>query len=255
MFEEQQTPQGDVNMYTSEEPLRVTTEGTIYEAPAEGEKTAEELYTEALTPPPPVPETVEDPEQNLENPKEYLEEQADLFKSLSDDNLDLMSLYESEFVANGSYSEKTLAALEAKGWTKQNIDIVSNAIQITTSKFTSDVVGIVGGEKNYTALQGWAKTNATDDELARYNAAIEQGDLGYAKLQLNAWQSKAQTTIGRKPAVSLQGLHAGNKSPEVQGFQSPAEQTAAINDPRFRQGGTYRDDVLKKMMASNFSYR
>lgn len=242
------------SQYTGEETYQATTEDMTYEP------NDQDMSTEDAQAPDQSGEVQSQVDEatateDSVDSKAYLAKQAEVFKSLSDENLDLMSLYETEYMKNGDYSEATYKALEAKGWSKENIDVVSNAIQITTQTFCDKVVSIAGNEQNYQAIQGWARQNASDADLNRYNEAITTGDLAYVNLQLSAWKNQYQSGVGKQPNVTLQNLHAGTASNGPAPFESLAEQTRAINDPRFREGGRYRNETLQRMMNSKFSYR
>lgn len=201
-------------------------------------------------------EVVGDSQEVEDNPADFIAEKEALFKNLSDEKLDLISLYETEYIANGDYSEETYKALEAKGWAKEAIDIVSESIEIKAKEFASKLITAAGGESEYQALQAWSKQkgNATDAELKRYNEAVNKGDLSYAKLQLDSWRGKYVQVKGSKPKETLQGLHAGKSSNGLKGFESMDEYADALNDPRYAKGGAYQREVQARRLASNFKY-
>lgn len=185
-----------------------------------------------------------------------IEKTETLFKELSDENLNLLDLYETEYAKNGSYSDATYEALKAKGWDKSHIDIVSDAIEIKVGEFANKLVEFGGGAEQYQAVQEWVKNGkAPQADLDRYNQAINNGDLAYAKLQLNAWQAEYNQNKGTKPAATLQNIQAGTARKQIQGFGSINEQVAAINDPRYSQGGAYQKEVQARMLASNINFQ
>lgn len=257
----------DVNITEVSEPIEYSGEGIKHDEPLR----AEVSFDADLDEDGHVKESEENQSQEVEentitqneeiinedvNIQDTIEKTEELFKSLSDDGLDLLSLYESEYVKNGDYSEATYKALEAKGWSKKHIDVISDAIEITVEKFANRLVEYAGGKEEYKALQSWSKQkeNVSDAELKRYNDAINKGDMDYAKLQLEAWRGRYEKTKGTKPKETLQGIHAGTPNKGIKPFGSVDEQSAALNDPRYRLGGDYQREVQARMLASNFKY-
>lgn len=257
----------DVNITEASEPIEYTGEGIKHDEPLRAEvsfdadldedgheKVNEEAQADTVEETP-ITQNEEVVNEDV-NIQDTIGKTEELFESLSDDGLNLLNLYETEYVKNGEYSEATYKALEAKGWSKEHINVVSDAIEITVDKFANRLVEYAGGKDEYKALQSWSKQkeNVSDAELKRYNDAINKGDLDYAKLQLEAWRGRYEKTKGTKPRETLQGIHAGTPSRGVKPFGSVDEQSAALNDPRYRLGGDYQREVQARMLASNFKY-
>ena len=87
----------------------------------------------------------------------------------------------------------------------------------------------VGGEDEYKRLQQWAKKNVTVEEAERYAEILESGNTEAASRAVGDLQFRRLQQQGYEPTM-LRGRVSDGTKP---GFQSDAEMTAAMSDPRY----------------------
>tara|TARA_A100001388_G_scaffold192407_1_gene144916 strand:+ start:381 stop:1169 length:789 start_codon:yes stop_codon:yes gene_type:complete len=108
----------------------------------------------------------------------------------------------------------------------------------------------VGGEKQYTNIVSWAANNLPEKQVLAYDNLVASGNVEAIGLALqglkaqydNAFGSEGRTLQGRSPR-SNEGV-----------FRSQAELMSAMNDPRYDSDEAYRDDVLRKLDASDLQF-
>ena len=118
-----------------------------------------------------------------------------------------------------------------------------------TDQDVSGLKGLVGGEKNYNEMLGWASQNLSDQDIEMYDAVMELGNPAAARFAIEALAYRYQESNGVEPDL-VQG-----KSPGTGGaFRSQAEVVQAMSDPRYDNDPAYRRDVMKKLERSNIQF-
>jgi hypothetical protein len=118
-----------------------------------------------------------------------------------------------------------------------------------TDQDVNGLKGLVGGEKNYNEMLGWASQNLSEQDIEMYDAVMELGNPAAARFAIEALAYRYQESNGVEPDL-VQG-----KSPGVGGaFRSQAEVVQAMSDPRYDSDPAYRRDVMKKLERSNIQF-
>ena len=105
---------------------------------------------------------------------------------------------------------------------------------------------MVGGEESYNEMAQWASQNMTDAEKKAYNQAVNSPDMETVKLAVNSLQAKYQAANGTEP-----NLVQGKATPVVeQGYDSWAQVTEAMADPRYAKDPAYQAAVKAKIANS-----
>ena len=110
----------------------------------------------------------------------------------------------------------------------------------------SEMHSLVGGAEQYQALVGWAAEALPEAEVDAFNATMETQDPNMIRLAiqgLNArYRSEAAPNLlqGETGAVSTGGR-----------FESNAELTTAMSDPRYAKDPAYRQAVADKLAKSS----
>lgn len=170
-------------------------------------------------------------------------EVAQVVKNAGLDFDDLQSRYSTE----GEISESDYEALDKAGMPKSLVDTWIKGQEALAQQENQEVFNIVGGETQYKELTEWASENLSEVEVAGFNKAIDSGDGGVIKLAVEGLNSKYLAVEGRQP-----NLVEGRASPQTGGgFNSVAELTAAMADPRYDRDSAYRQDVAAKLSRSN----
>ena len=167
-------------------------------------------------------------------------------QALSEKGLDL-STFTAEFNAKGELSAESYAKLAAAGFDKNIVDNYINGQKAVAAQYETAVVSEVGGSEKYSEMVTWAKANLTDAEINAYNAAVSSGDVAQAKLAVLGLSAKFSKANGSDPRL-VQG-RTTSASEDV--FESTAQLTEAMRDPRYRNDPAFRAKVQSKLARSN----
>ena len=188
------------------------------------------------------PQKQEETEEAEAVPTESASEVSEL---LDDKGLDF-DVFQQEYAENGELSDDAYAALEEAGFSRSIVDSWIEGQNALASQITSEMTDIVGGTEQYTNMVQWASDNLPEAEIDAFNATMETQDPNMIRLAiqgLNArYRSEAEPTLlqGGTGAVSSGGR-----------FESNAELTAAMSDPRYAKDPAYRQQVADKLARSS----
>lgn len=179
-------------------------------------------------------------------PKDLTPEAAE--KLVTDAGLDLDKLSE-EYVTNGSLTDESYKALEAKGIGREQVDNYIKGQEAVAKEFVADVQRIAGGEAELKAVIDWAGKNLSDDEAAAYNQALATGNAALAKLLMTGITAKYHAAEGSEPSLITGDGNASGRG--VKPFLSAAEIAAAFQDQRYKDGDkAYHAEVRRRMAAT-----
>lgn len=108
-----------------------------------------------------------------------------------------------------------------------------------------------GGQENLTAMLTWAKDNLPKEQIAAYNTAVNSRDRHATVFAIEGLKAKFEAKNGKLPSNTLKP-GAGVTS-NAQAFQSSAQMTEAMKDPRYKTDQAYRDSVAARIAVSNFN--
>ena len=235
----------------------------------------EKVQIETPEPVEPVVETpVETPATEVEQPKEKIlgkfETQDDLIKSYQelekkistpkaeDKGLEIeakaeeavaqagldMSALQTEYDDNGELSQNSIDKLTAVGIDKNIIDAYIDGQTALAQNIEADIKGAVGGNDQYKGMVEWAKENLSAEEVTAYNNTVNSRDIASVKLAVTGL--KARMDAGREP-----NLVQGKASVSTGGYESWAQVTQAMNDPRYANDPAFRKQVELKIARSS----
>jgi hypothetical protein len=93
----------------------------------------------------------------------------------------------------------------------------------------------------------WASKNMTEGEKQAYNKAVNSGEMDTVKLAVNALKGQFERANGVEPK-----LVTGKAQPTVeQGFESWAQVTEAMSNPKYAKDIAYQNEVKNKLANSN----
>lgn len=186
-------------------------------------------------------------EQNVDNKDE--QKNTDNTKTdNSDGELDLTP-FEEEFAQSGELSSESYAALAKKGIPKGVVDNYIAGVQALAESKAQSVYNSVGGEQEYRQMIEWAKSNLSSDEVKAFNNTVISSDTAQALLAVKGLNAQYQAKRGKTPRLIDGTEHSSINSSDS--FNSVAEVTAAMKDPRYQKDPTYRKEVETKLMRSN----
>ena len=186
----------------------------------------------------------EQPKENLEVKPTNTLEVAE--KAVEQAGLNMESL-QKEYSEKGELDVKSYEALEKAGITKDYVNNYIAGQQALAEQASMEVKATVGGDEVYQEMVDWAASNMTDGEKSAYNKAVNSSDMDTVKLAVTALQGQYQRANGTEPTNV-----AGRASPtSEQGYQSWAQVTEAMADPKYAKDVAYQASVKAKLANSN----
>ena len=149
------------------------------------------------------------------------------------------------YAQNGQLSEEHYKALEKSGIPKEIVDQYIAGQEAQAEKYRDSIISKVGGQDNFSAMAEWAKVNMSEQEIAAYNKATSSADMVVVENAVLGLAYRYQSAVGKDPKL-LGGQTAGSS-----GFQSVAQLTEAMKDPRYEKDPAYRKDVQNRLANSN----
>ena len=236
--QEQQTP--DLVSTTQE-----TTTGTIVE-------------TQKPEVPMPDPTASEDtPQEEAEKPQDSAAEVEQEFanqkqtdetikKELTAKGLDFDALAD-EYDKTGSLSADSLAALEKAGYPKQMVDAYLAGLDAMADRFVGEVVKMAGGEDSYKALAQYLQTQPKN-VIDGFNAALQSGSMAQIQLAIGGIQAAMTKQYGTANPSVMAGQQGRGAA---QGYQTTAEMTKDMSDPRYQTDPAFTKEVYRKLQNSS----
>lgn len=155
-------------------------------------------------------------------------------------------VFQQEYNETGGLSEDAYEALQEAGFSRSLVDTWIQGQDALASQITSQMYDVVGGQEEYSQMVSWAADTLPESEIDAFNATMETQDPNMIRLAiqgLNArYRSEAEPSLmqGGTGAVSSGGR-----------FESNAELTAAMSDPRYAKDPAYRQQVADKLARSS----
>jgi hypothetical protein len=167
-------------------------------------------------------------------------------QAVTDAGLDMSSL-QKEYSEKGELDVKSYEALEKVGISKQYVDNYIAGQEAIANQQAVEIKETVGGDEIYQDMVDWASKNMTDGEKQAYNKAVNSGDMDTVKLAVNALKGQFERANGIEPT-----LVTGKAQPTAeQGFESWAQVTEAMSNPKYAKDIAYQNEVKNKLANSN----
>ena len=152
-----------------------------------------------------------------------------------------------EFYTTGGLSDKSYEILEKAGIPRAYVDQYIQGVEAQSEQLRNQVFSEIGGQENFQAMASWAAANLTPQELSEYNALIDSGDLPTVRNAVLGLAYRYSKATGTEP--KLVGGSGGRQA--ANGFESVAQLTEAMKDPRYIKDPAYRKEVEARLAASN----
>lgn len=175
-------------------------------------------------------------------PQEITEAQANEIVEKAGLNMDEMA---DHYYANGGLADEHYSALEEAGIPRAYVDQYIAGVEAQANQIRDQIFQEVGGEQEFSAMSEWAAANLTAAELDAYNDAVESGDMSTVRSAVMSLAFRYQKAVGSAPNL------VGGNNGGVTGFESLAQLTAAMKDPRYNTDPAYRREVEQKLARSN----
>ena len=184
----------------------------------------------------------------------YGEQLGDLFKS---NDIDPFAMSEHFKDNNGTLSEDMYAQLSKAGLSKSVIDSYLEGVRQDTGfspqtaapylneAEVNEVKAMVGGDKGYDNLMDWAGKNLDQEAAKDYDEVLATGNKSAVKFAVKALMGQYEDANGRDSKL----VTGKESAPET--YRSMAEVVRDMNKPEYTQDEAFRDDVIRKLSASN----
>jgi len=191
-------------------------------------------------------ETEELPPETAEAADEAPVKGGDVEEVLDNAGLDF-EIFQKEYDETGSLSGDAYAALEQAGFPRSLVDNYIQGQEALNSNTNNEMYSITGGEEGYQGMVEWASDNLPADEVDAFNVTIDSGDPALIRMAVQGLNARYRSESGSEPSL-VQGSTdtvSGGK------FDSAAELTAAMRDPRYAKDPAYRQSVAQKLSRSS----
>jgi len=175
----------------------------------------------------------------------FLPAEEEVKEVLAEQGVDFNTLA-TEYAENGELSEATRAELEKVGFSKDVVDSYIAGQEALAAQLTSSVYEQVGGEAQFTSMTEWAGENLSPSEVEAFNDAMDSGNMGQVNLAVSGLQAKYVSAVGKEGAR----LETRTSSTTGDRYESLAQLTSAMSDPRYATDPAYRNQVAAKLDRS-----
>ena len=224
-------------------------------------KSAEELENAYLSLQKKLGQTEEE-EVDYESSDEGYEEEEGSDEEVSEyaPAVNLITEASEEYYANdGQLSEETIESfsqMSSQDLVNAYLEIQANNPQAPTQGVelseaqVNSVQNACGGEANYNRVVDWAASNLTDEAINAFDSVVDSGNPMAISIAFKGLQNEYNEANGYEGRM-LQGRAASSAG---ETFRSQAELVSAMGDPRYDTDEAYRDDVLRKLDASDLQF-
>ena len=154
--------------------------------------------------------------------------------------------YEQEFVENGSLSDNSYAELEAKGFSRAQVDAYIKGQQAYASSLQNEIYSSVGGQENYMETINWASENMSPDIIKDYNDAVDAMDKDRILRNLEYMSLKK----GQSAPRETRRLEGNAPASGVQPFTNKNEWQRAMTDRLYGKDAKYTNMVDQRYLAA-----
>ena len=195
----------------------------------------------------------EDGSVNYETANEVYGEQ--LGNTFKDNDIDPFEMNKHFVENNGTLSDEMYDKLGQAGLSKSLVDSYLKGVReevgfdapaaTLTDAEIADVKSIANGEEGYQSLMDWAGKNLSKEDQDNYDQVLTTGNKTAIKFAVKALMGQYEDANGRDSKIVT-----GKESPQ-ETYRSMAEVVRDMNKPEYTQDQAFRDDVLRKLSASN----
>ena len=166
-------------------------------------------------------------------------------KAVDSAGLNMDSLAE-EYAKDGKLADGSYESLQKAGIPKDYVDRFIAGQQAIADQQSSSVKDMVGGAQAYDSMSDWASQNLSETEKTAYNSAVNSKDLESVKLAVVGLKARYSQATGSEPKL----VEGKSSASGEQGFQSWAQVTQAMSDPRYAKDVAYQAEVKNKLANS-----
>ena len=152
--------------------------------------------------------------------------------------------FSEEFAEKGELGEESYQKLDELGFPRELVDNYIQGMAAYSQQQSTQMMAAVGGEESYNQMTEWASKSLSEAEINAYNAIMDSGDPSQIDIAVRGMHARFKANDTEPSLIQGDTVNVNN------GFNSTAEVTAAINDPRYRKDPAYRKEVQQKIQMS-----
>lgn len=155
---------------------------------------------------------------------------------------------QTEYQANQGLTDDTYESLAKSGIPREVVDsYIAGQEQLAVS-LREQTFASVGGEEAYSSIMEWASTNLNAGEIEAYNTSINSGNMDQIQLTVQGLKSRYTAANGSEPKLISGDTSSANAGGR---FDSVAQLTEAMRDPRYAKDAAFRKSVQNKLANSS----
>lgn len=158
-----------------------------------------------------------------------------------------MGTLAAHYEQTGGLADEHYESLAKAGIPREYVDQYIAGVEAQANNVRNSIFAEVGGEENFAAMSQWAVANLSTDEISEYNKAVDSRDPATVRSAVMSLAFRYQREVGSDPKL-LRGDNGGNTGG---GFDSIAQLTEAMKDPRYDKDPAYRRSIEQKLAKSN----
>lgn len=152
--------------------------------------------------------------------------------------------FSEEFAEKGELGADSYKKLDDLGFPRELVDNYIQGMSAYSQQQSNQMMAAVGGEESYNKMTEWASKSLSESEVNAYNTIMDSGDPSQIDIAVRGMHARFKANDTEPSLIQGDTVNVNN------GFNSTAEVTAAINDPRYRKDPAYRKEVQQKIQMS-----
>ena len=162
------------------------------------------------------------------------------------EGVDMESLSK-EYFEQGDLTDESYEALEKAGIPRQVVQEYIEGQEARANQYQEKALEAVGGEEEFAKMSEWAASNLDQQQIDQYNAAVDSGDPARMQEAVKALAFEYSRARPQEPDL----LGGNNTHSAGDRFDSVAQLTEAMADPRYQNDPAFRKEVEQKLARSD----
>ena len=183
----------------------------------------------------------------------YGEKLGETFKENGIDPFEMNEYFDNN---NGTLSDEMYDKLGQAGLSRPMVEAYLKGLRdelgypqdaepVLSESEVDEVKSIAGGSEGYDALMDWAGENLSKEDAKNYDDVLATANKSAIKFAVKALMGQYEDSQGRDSRIVT------GKESSTENYRSMAEVVRDMNKPEYQTDEAFRDDVLRKLSASN----
>ena len=183
----------------------------------------------------------------------YGEKLGETFKENGIDPFEMNEYFDKN---NGTLSDEMYDKLGKAGLSRPMVEAYLKGLRgelgypeseqpVLSESEVDEVKSIAGGSEGYDALMNWAGENLSKEDAKNYDDVLATANKSAIKFAVKALMGQYEDSQGRVTRIVT------GKESSTETYRSMAEVVRDMNKPEYQTDEAFRDDVIRKLSASN----